>query len=132
MFGVQVPAPGLDQRTEVADRPGGQARCRDRPSSFVGREVRDAAGREGSQVRAAERRLRQEIRRRGVYQDIQSPPDIQRQVPNDRESQRISGLRPAGLFEEASGPGSGGYRICGRAHREPAEVRPARSPGNEP
>ena len=128
MFGVQIPATGLDQRTEVADCPGGQACGRERPWSFVGRELRGVAGREVGQVRAAERRLRQEIRRRSVfgpYQDVQPPLEIQRQLPDDRESQRVGGPRPAGFFEEAGGPGSGGYRICGRAHREAAGIKPA-------
>jgi hypothetical protein len=106
------PAVGLDQGAEVAYRPGGHARGHGRPWRGIGWELRDVAGREVRQVRAAERRLRQNIRR-GVEagQGVKLPSDIQRKIPDNPELQGIRGTRPAGLFEDAGGQGSGGYRI---------------------
>jgi hypothetical protein len=63
VFLVRIPAFGLDQRAEVSDHPGREARSFDRPRSLLGRGLRDVAGREVRQIRAAERCLRQDIRR---------------------------------------------------------------------
>ena len=122
MLFVQISAISLNQGTEVADRPGGQAHGRSRSWRGVGRELGDVAGRQVRQIRAAERRFRKDVRC-GVLsgetgQGIELTSDVQRQIPDNPKLQKARGPRPAGFCEEASGPASGGHRIggFGRAH----------------
>ena len=120
MFAILLSAASLDPRAEVADRPGGQPRGLDRPHGLSWRELGDVARREGREIRAAQRRLRQDIRGRVISgeagEDAELPADVPREIPDDLELQGARTTRPAGLFEQCGGPGSGGDRLCWRAH----------------
>ena len=120
MFPVLLAAAGLDQRAEISDRPCGEPRGLDRPRSLLGRELGDAARREGREIRAAQRSLSQDIGGRALPgeagEGAELPADVEREIPDDLELQGVRTTRPAGLFEQCGGPGSGGYRLCWRAH----------------
>jgi hypothetical protein len=105
MLGARISTHSFDHGTQSADRPGGQARGFGRVRCCVGWEILGVAGCEVRQVRAAERRLRQDVRRYvfpgEVGQSVELSPDIQRQDTHDLELPGVRGARrqPASRFE---------------------------------
>ncbi len=84
MVGFELPAPGLDQGGHGMDRLGGQARGLYGARRVLWRQVTGVAGGEVGQVGTADRRLRQDVRRRVCpgepREGLQLPAKVYRQV----------------------------------------------------